>query len=165
LVVRVRRACRPANRDSLISSADRGSQITNPRIAYYSWLSLSDLFSRRRKDDADAVDAGADSPVYATKALTKFLAGLNGRSQPLILDLGPVVGANVNFFGEELGCKILVGNLTEDIDQHHKEGKADQLAAFFESALTRERTRSTASWRGMSSTISTGRRVRPSPGS
>ena len=95
-------------------------------------MSLSDLFSRRRKDEADAVDAGADSPVYATKALAKFLAGLNGRSQPLILDLGPVVGANVNFFGEELGCKILVGNLTEDIDRYHNEGKAEQLPAFFD---------------------------------
>ena len=95
-------------------------------------MSLSDLFSRRRKDEADAVDAGADSPVYATKALAKFLTGLNGRSQPLILDLGPVVGANVNFFGQELGCKILVGNLTEDIDRYHKEGKTQQLPAFFD---------------------------------
>ena len=56
-------------------------------------------------------DAGAAWPVYPTKALAKFLSSLNARSQRLLLDLGPVVGTNVTFFGEELGCKIHVEDL------------------------------------------------------
>jgi hypothetical protein len=96
-------------------------------------LSLSDLFSRRRKDESDAADGG-DSPAHPTKALAKFLASLtlNARPQSLLLDLGPVVGTNVTFFDEELGCKILVENLFEDIDRHTKEGKLEELPAFFE---------------------------------
>lgn len=97
---------------------------------YHSSLSLSDLFSRKRKDEPDAGDAGTDSPVYPTKALAKFLSSLTGRSQALLLDLGPVVGTNVTFFGEELGCKILVENVFKDVDRHIAEGKLEELPAF-----------------------------------
>jgi len=93
-------------------------------------LSLSDLFSRKRKDEPDAHEGGADSPVHPTKALSKFLSSLNAKSQPLLLDLGPVVGTNVTFFGEELGCKILVENVFKDIDRHIAEGKLEELPAF-----------------------------------
>jgi hypothetical protein len=93
-------------------------------------LSLSDLFSRKRKDEADAADSGTDSPVHPTKALPKFLSSLTGKPQPLLLDLGPVVGTNVTFFGEELGCKILVENVFKDVDRHVAEGKLDELSAF-----------------------------------
>src|SRR6185503_7190478 len=95
-------------------------------------MALSDLFSRRRKDDQDGADSGAvDSPVHPTKALAKFLGILGARPQPLLLDLGPVVGSNVTFFGEQIGCKILVEDLYKDLDRHVREGKIDQLGAFF----------------------------------
>jgi SAM-dependent methyltransferase len=99
-------------------------------MVYHSPLSLSDLFSRKRKDEADAPDGGGDSPVYPTRALGKFLSSLNAIPQPLLLDLGPVVGTNVTFFGEELGCKFLVENVFKDIDRHVTEGKLEELSAF-----------------------------------
>ena len=96
-------------------------------------MNLSDLFSRRRKDDSDGADLGAvDSPPHPTKALARFMSSLGTHEQPLLLDLGPVVGPNVTFFGEEIGCKILVEDLSKDIDRHVLEGKLDQLPAFFE---------------------------------
>jgi hypothetical protein len=96
-------------------------------------LALSDLFSRRRKEpDPDAADAGsADSPVHPTKALAKFVSSLSSRPAPRLLDLGPVVGTNVTFFGEQLGCKILVEDIFKDIDRHVREGKLPELPAFF----------------------------------
>jgi hypothetical protein len=129
---------RLSDRRSPFSS--RKSQITNPGIVYHSRLSLSDLFSRRRKDESDAADSGRDSPVHPTKGLAKFLSSLslNPRAQPLLLDLGPVVGTNVTFFGEELGCKILVENVFKDIDRHVSEGKLEELPAFFEKRFTQE---------------------------
>src|SRR5580765_4577038 len=102
-------------------------------MVYHSSLSFSDFFSRKRKDEPDTADSGADSPVHPTKALAKFLSSLNTRPQPLLLDLGPVVGTNVTFFGEELGCKILVENLFKDIDRHISEGKLEELPAFLTS--------------------------------
>ena len=92
-------------------------------------MSLSDLFSRRRKENADS-DAGAsDAPVHPTKVLARFVASLSARTQPVLLDLGPVVGSNVSFFGEQLGCKIIVEDLSKDIDRHVREGKLDELPA------------------------------------
>jgi hypothetical protein len=94
-------------------------------------LALSDLFSRRRKQDPDAEVSAADAPVYPTKALARFLANLATQSQANLLDLGPVVGSNVNFFGEQLGCKILVEDLLTDIDRHVREDRVADLPAFF----------------------------------
>ena len=95
-------------------------------------MSLSDLFSRRRKDETESADVGADAPVHPTKALAKFLSSLHQKPQPLLLDVGPAIGTNVTFFGEELGCKILIGEIFKDIDRHVTEGKLDELPKFFE---------------------------------
>jgi hypothetical protein len=71
-----------------------------------------------------------DEPVFATKALPKFLAALTSRDQPTLLDLGPVVGSNVTFFGEHLGCKILVEDLYADLDRHVRGGRVEAFAQF-----------------------------------
>ena len=89
-------------------------------------VALTDLFSRRRKEPAE-IDAG-DAPAHPTKVLERFVASLGGRDQPVVLDLGPVVGANISFFGE-LGCKVIVEDITKTIDRHVREGKLDRLAA------------------------------------
>jgi cyclopropane fatty-acyl-phospholipid synthase-like methyltransferase len=71
-------------------------------------------------------------PIFATKALRKFLATLTSRPSPILLDLGPVVGSNVSFFGEQLGCKIFVEDIFADLDRHAREGKLDGLPRFFQ---------------------------------
>jgi SAM-dependent methyltransferase len=90
-------------------------------------VALSDLFPRRRKDDQETV-----GPVQPTRVLEKFLAGLSGRAEPVLLDLGPVVGSKVTFIREEVSCKICLEDLPKDIDRHVTEGKLDQLASFFD---------------------------------
>jgi SAM-dependent methyltransferase len=94
-------------------------------------LALTDLFTRRRKDESDAETGVSDAPVHPTKALARFLASLSARPQPRLLDLGPVVGPNVNFFGEQLGCKIFVEDVSKDIDRHVRDGKIDELPGLF----------------------------------
>jgi SAM-dependent methyltransferase len=90
-------------------------------------VALSDLFPRRRKDEQETA-----GPVQPTRVLDKFLAGLSGRAEPVLLDLGPVVGSNVTFFRETVSCKICLEDLPKDIDRHVTEGKLDQLASFFD---------------------------------
>jgi hypothetical protein len=92
-------------------------------------LAISDLF--RRKDEHDATDTSERSLTFPTKALPKLLATLKAREQPVLLDLGPVVGANVTFFGEQLGCKIFVEDVFSDIDRHVRMGTQGELPAFF----------------------------------
>jgi hypothetical protein len=105
-------------------------------MVYHSSLSLSDFFPRKRKDET--ADTGASWPVYPTKALAKFLSSLNARSQRLLLDLGPVVGSNVTFFGEELGCKIHVEDLFKDLERHVTEDKLDVLPTFLARRFAQE---------------------------
>jgi SAM-dependent methyltransferase len=101
-------------------------------------VALSDLFSRRRKNDPDAEPSASDAPAYPTKALARFLATLGARPQAHLLDLGPVVGPNVTFFGEQLGCKIFVEDLSKDIDRHVREEKVSELPAFLEKRFPQE---------------------------
>ena len=99
--------------------------------------SLTDIFGfgpRRVTDAGAATDASVTNVAeasYPTKALHKFLASLQTNEGPLLIDLGPVVGSNVTFFGEQLGCRLRVEDVAKDIDQHVKENKLDQLPEFF----------------------------------
>src|SRR5690606_22934715 len=74
-------------------------------------------------------------PAYPTKALAKFLKVLQARDNPDLIDLGPVVGSNVTFFGEQLGCRLRVEDITADIERHAKANTVDELPAFFETRL------------------------------
>src|SRR5882672_8101405 len=80
-------------------------------------------------------DPSGDAPVargdaaVASKALPKFLAAIAQRSEtPVLIDLGPVIGSNVSFFGEQLGCKLFIEDLFADYDRHARAGTLDTLA-------------------------------------
>jgi hypothetical protein len=86
-----------------------------------------------RKPDAEpspVQSAAVDDPIFATKALRKFLTSLTANPSPSLLDLGPVVGSNVSFFGEQLGCKIFVEDIYADLDRHVRDGRLDALPGF-----------------------------------
>jgi hypothetical protein len=100
-------------------------------------LALSDLFSRLKRDPDSHAGATSSAPVSPTKALGKFVAGLAGREAPVLLDLGPVIGSNVSFFGEHLGCKIVVEDIAKDIDRHVGERRVAELPGFFETRIAR----------------------------
>ena len=99
--------------------------------------SLTDLFGilgpRKAAESvpAEVSVTNAADVAYSTKALHKFLASLQSSDGPLLLDLGPVVGSNVTFFGEQLGCRIRVEDIAADIDRHVKNDRVDQLPEFF----------------------------------
>jgi hypothetical protein len=101
-------------------------------------VSLSELFSRRRKSEADADSGRSLALAHPTKALAHFLTSLSARQQPSLLDLGPVVGSNVTFFGEQLGCKIFVEDLATDIDRHVRDKTLADLPAFVAQRLPQE---------------------------
>src|SRR4029450_4610017 len=81
-------------------------------------MGLLDRLATRKTEPDVEHPPSADDPVFATKALRKFLSCLTSRESPVLVDLGPVVGSNVSFFGEQLGCKIFVEDLFADLDRH-----------------------------------------------
>jgi hypothetical protein len=76
--------------------------------------------------------SAAAEPVVGSKAFPKFLSVLNSRPSPVLLDFGPVIGTNVEFFGERLGCKLFIEDLLADLDRHTKAGTLDALPALFD---------------------------------
>lgn len=86
-----------------------------------------------RRSEPDAYPGGSvavDDGVCSTKALRKFLTCLTSRESPVLLDLGPVVGTNVSFFGEQFGCKIFVEDVFADLNRHVREGRLEALPEF-----------------------------------
>ena len=101
-------------------------------------MGLLDRLAPRRSEPDLPVTAPASiaEPVFATKALRKFLTNLTSRASPVLLDLGPVVGGNVSFFGEQLGCKIIVENIYADLERHIRTNAIDSFPEFLKTRFT-----------------------------
>ncbi len=99
-------------------------------------MSFSDLlkFGGKRPDDpatgaiGDAPVPKGPEPVVQSKALTKFIGALSHHAAPVVVDFGPVIGTNVAFFGEHLGCKLFIEDLAAEIDKHTRAGSRETLS-------------------------------------
>ena len=98
---------------------------------------LDRISPRKHESDPDTQPAEAAS-TFPTKALRKFLSCLTARELPVLVDLGPVVGSNINFFGEQLGCKIFVLDLFADLDRHVRDGRLEELGDFLVKRVSQE---------------------------
>ena len=90
-----------------------------------------------RKADTEAVapppPEGSSAPERSTKVLPRFLAALAPIDSPVLLNLGPVVGQNIAFFGERLGCKIFVEDIVADLAGAPR--SADEISALLAKRL------------------------------
>ncbi|MGH7388125.1 MAG: methyltransferase domain-containing protein [Candidatus Rokuibacteriota bacterium] len=66
----------------------------------------------------------------ASKTLTAFLSLVFSRPAAELVDLGPVVGSNIAFLGERIGCKIHVEDLYADLDRHARLDTLDEVPKF-----------------------------------
>jgi hypothetical protein len=108
---------------------------------------LSDLLrwgGKRSGQPEGAGDAPAPrgaEPVVPSKAFPKFLAAIGQQpGSPILLDFGPVIGGNVGYFGERLGCKLFIEDLFADYDRHARAGTLDALGAAFETRFRHDDT-------------------------
>jgi Methyltransferase domain len=74
--------------------------------------------------------AAPDPPVFRSKVLQQFLSIVCARPAAEFLDLGPVIGSNITFLGERVGCKIHIEDLYEDLDRHARQGVLDRFPEF-----------------------------------
>lgn len=95
-------------------------------------MGLLDRIASRRHETGSVSRVGTvvEDPAFPTKALRKFIGALSSHESPTLLDLAPVVGANVNFFGEHLNCKVLVEDIFAELERHVKAGQLDALPEF-----------------------------------
>jgi hypothetical protein len=78
--------------------------------------------------------ASSEEPVVGSKAFPKFLSVLTASTSPapVLVDFGPVIGTNVEFFGERLGCKLFIEDLIGDLGRHTKAGTLDAFPTALE---------------------------------
>ena len=93
---------------------------------------MSGLFKWGRKEDAPPAapsppPTATSGTVTTSKVLPRVLAALQQQTDPVLVDLGPVVGTNISFFGERLSCKIHVEDLYQVIEAHAKSGSTEGL--------------------------------------
>ena len=82
------------------------------------------------------VAATSAETVYASKTLARFLDLLFARPNDAeVVDLGPVIGSNITFLGERVGCKIHVEDIYADIDRHIHQDRLAQLPEFLTGRL------------------------------
>ena len=93
---------------------------------------LSRLAPRRTAEPSVAAEVYPVDPdlVVPSKAFHKFIAALRSRPAPVLIDLGPVIGSNVAYFGETLGCKIHVEDIYADLERFEREQRLAELPAF-----------------------------------
>jgi hypothetical protein len=73
-----------------------------------------------------------------SKVFPKFLMAVARQPNPVLLDLGPVVGPNIAFFGDRLACKIVIEDVFATIERAAAAGERASLPAVLSSQLARE---------------------------
>lgn len=100
---------------------------------------LSALLNWGKRQKADPADIRAPKgaePVVSSKAFARFLSALKNQPEPAtVVDFGPVVGGNVGFLGERLGCKLFIEDLVTELDRHKKAGTVAELPSALETRL------------------------------
>ena len=71
-----------------------------------------------------------------SKVFPRFVAALAQRPSPVLLDLGPVVGSNISYFGARVPCKIYVEDLFSEIEKHSKRNEPAKVGAALMAHLT-----------------------------
>ena len=72
------------------------------------------------------------SETRTSSILAKFLSLVFAQPAAELVDLGPVIGSNIAFLGERIGCKIHVEDLYADLDGHARQGTLDRFPEFLE---------------------------------
>ncbi len=79
-------------------------------------------------EDVATMPADAAGTVAASKVLPRFFSALSMRPAPVLLDLGPVIGPNIAFFGDQFACKIHVADLFAEVEAHARAGSPEGLS-------------------------------------
>ena len=90
-------------------------------------------------DPQGASSSKGTEPPVPSKAFPKFVSALANQGEAAtVIDFGPVIGPNVAYFGERLGCKLFIEDLLTELERHRKANTMHTLADAVESRLRQE---------------------------
>lgn len=82
--------------------------------------------------------AALDEITTSSKVFPRFLSLIAAQAiepRPVLLDLGPVVGSNVTFFGERLSCKLYIQDLYAEVERALRAGTFEGVSDEFRRRL------------------------------
>jgi SAM-dependent methyltransferase len=65
--------------------------------------------------------------IFTTRGLGRFVQYLEKLRSPTVIDLGPGVGSSVAFFGERLGCKLIVEDLFTELEHGTDQAESESI--------------------------------------
>jgi len=90
----------------------------------------------QKSDPADIAPPRGADPVVSSKAFAKFLSALKNQPEPaMVIDFGPVIGGNVGFLGDRLGCKLVIEDMVTELDRHKKANTVGEFPASLDARL------------------------------
>lgn len=95
-------------------------------------------WAARRPAAGAAATATAEpsaDPRITTKVLPRLLSTLAAVDSPSLLNLGPVIGQNIAFFGDRLSCRISIEDLFVAVDDRAAGRSSTPLVDTFEARL------------------------------
>jgi hypothetical protein len=105
-------------------------------------LAVTFKWGARKGDDPAPMELPVSpeppAALSTSKVLPRVISVLSQRPSPVLLDLGPVVGSNIAFFGDRLACKIHVEDLFNEVEEHARRSSRDGLATTLVNRLTHQ---------------------------
>ena len=114
------------------------SDVDDGRLGGGWWARIRQAILRRTGGLPSTSLTPGDGTVYRSKAVPRLLDHLSGLKNPVLLDLGPVVGANVSFLGDRLGCKVYIEDVYSDLAALVQRGDEAAIAPWVRACLARE---------------------------
>ena len=102
------------------------------------WTRVRQALHGRISGRIPGVSDGDDDVVRASKVLRRLLDLLVLQPSPVMIDLGPVIGSNVSFFGEQFGCTLHLEDLFSDLDRLLSAGAEDEIRPMLAGCLAHE---------------------------
>jgi hypothetical protein len=82
-----------------------------------------------------SVHAARVDAVRTTRALRRLLQILRAAEHPTLLDLGPLCGSNVTFFGSQFPCRVVVTDVYAELDRSMRAGGLPALPSAIAAAI------------------------------
>jgi hypothetical protein len=115
-----------------VSTEQKSGRLSSLVSRFGRQVSHSDDEQRRVGVDARPPAVVSAETICTSTTLASFLSLVFAQPAAELIDLGPVVGSNITFIGERVGCKIHVEDLYADLDRHARQDALDRFPEFLE---------------------------------
>ena len=107
----------PPSENSLFAGLVVWSKMKNPFDSRYSFWKRSDSHPKVAERTGSKPFSSPRHPTFPTKVIKDFIDAIAKKPDPIVLDVGSVIGSNIEYF-LNFGIKIYMEDLLADRDEY-----------------------------------------------